>query len=136
MASDEEVEDQRARVIELRARLDEAKTGGTETQKELENEIVLTQLQAEEARLQAELDIVKQNQNPKVIEQSVRAPLGTVREQMELAVAQQQATAAAITEANKNDPPTVVTPTNSPSAAPTPTETKADAPADTKKAQG
>jgi len=100
MATNEEVEEQRERVHELRARLDEAKNGGSESQKELENDIALTQLQAEEARLAAELDEVEHRNDAAVLARSA-TPLVAARDQMAAAVAQQKAVASAITTENK-----------------------------------
>jgi hypothetical protein len=122
MATEQEVEDQRARVVELRARLEEVRTGGVDTQRELENEIILTQLQDEEAKIAAEIALAEQAARPSAMAQSVRAPLGTIQEQMQRSVAHQQAVAAEIQAANKNDAPSTPTPTPSsePSSTPTP----------------
>lgn len=100
MATNEEVEEQRDRVHELRARLDEAKTGGSTSQRELENDIVLTQLQAEEARLAAELAEVE-HRNDATVQARGATPLASAQEQMAAAVAQQKAVASTITAANK-----------------------------------
>lgn len=126
MATKQEVEDQRARVVELRARLEETKSGSVDAQLELENEIVLTQLQDEEAKLQAELDLTEQSMHPSAMAQSVRAPLGSIREQMELSVAHQQSVAENIKSANKTDPPPMPTPSSNPSATPTPVAVESD----------
>jgi hypothetical protein len=100
MATNEEVEEQRERVHELRARLDEAKTGSSTSQQELENEIVLTQLQAEEVRLAAELAEVE-HRNDAAVQARSATPLASAQEQMAAAVAQQKAVASTITAENK-----------------------------------
>lgn len=100
MATNEEVEEQRERVHELRARLDEAKSGSSTSQQELENDIVLTQLQAEEVRLAAELAEVE-HRNDAAAQARGATPLVTAQEQMRAAVAQQKAVADSVTAANK-----------------------------------
>jgi chromosome segregation ATPase len=100
MATNEEVEEQRDRVHELRARLDEAKSGGSTSQQELENDIVLTQLQAEELRLAAEIAEVEHRNDAAVQERSA-TPLASAKEQMAVAVAQQKAVANTITADKK-----------------------------------
>lgn len=100
MATNEEVEEQRDRVHELRARLDEAKTGGSASQRELENDITLAQLQGEEARLAAELAEVE-HRNDAAVQARGATPLASAQEQMAAAVAQQKAVASTITAENK-----------------------------------
>jgi hypothetical protein len=100
MATNEEVEEQRDRVHELRARLDAAKSGGSTGQQELENDIVLTQLQAEEARLAAEIAEVEHH-NDAVFQARSATPLASAKEQMAAAVAQQKAVATTITADKK-----------------------------------
>lgn len=118
MATNEEVEDQRARVVELRAQLEDVKSGAVDTQRDLENEIVLTQLQAEEARLQADLALAQQAVHPSAVARGVAAPLGSIQEQMERSVAHQKAVADEIRDANKTDAPSTPTPSSNPSVAP------------------
>lgn len=100
MATNEEVEEQRDRVHELRARLDEAKNGGSANQQELDNDIVLAQLQAEEARLEAELADVEHRNDPAVMKRGA-VPLASAQEQMAAAVAAQKAVADNIASENK-----------------------------------
>ncbi len=96
MATDEEVEQQRKAVVELRAKLDDARTSGVDKQRELDNDITLSQLRAEEARLQAELATVKENNKVTVLRAGAEPVLSTVKEQMAAAVDHQKAVAAEI----------------------------------------
>ena len=134
MASDEEVEEQRNAVVELRARLEEARTGGDQTLRELDNDLQVAQLQAEEARLAAELAEVEARNSPAVQARGVAAPLGSAKEQMERALAQQNA----IAEKTKADtraaaPPAPTTPADTEAPVETAAEAQADAPKVTKR---
>jgi hypothetical protein len=100
MATNEEVEEQRDRVHELRARVEEAKNGSSATQQELANDITLTQLQAEEAALEAQLAEIEHRNDPAVMKRAA-VPLVSAQEQMAAAVAQQKAVASNITAEKK-----------------------------------
>lgn len=91
MATDKEVEDQRNAVVELRAKLEEARTGGEEKLNEVNNDIQMTQLKEEEARLQAELAQLNEQKKVTVIRQGAAPVLGTVKDQMNAAIQHQKA---------------------------------------------
>lgn len=103
MATDEEVSTQRDRVAELRAKLDEAKSAGEQKRNELENDITMTNLLAEEARLEAELAQVNQDNKVSSMKSSA-APLVSAEEQMKAAMLHQKAVADEIAAANKKKP--------------------------------
>jgi hypothetical protein len=104
MATDEEVEEQRAAVEELRSRVADAKAGGGSAQRELDNEIQLMQLQAEEARLQAELADAEHTNDPDRLRRAA-TPLATAKEQMIAAVAQQKAVEETVAASNREAAP-------------------------------
>lgn len=104
MATDEEVAAQKETVAKLRAKLDEAKSAGEQKRKELENDITMTNLVAEEARLQAELDQVNDANKVSTMRASVEAPLQSAEEQMKAAMAHQKAVADEIAARNKKKP--------------------------------
>jgi hypothetical protein len=103
MATDEEVEAQRDKLTELRARLDEAKSGGSQTQRELDNEIALANMRAEEERLLAQIAEAEAIGNTQKV--GARAPLTAAKEQMRLAVSQREATEAQADEVAKATAP-------------------------------
>lgn len=99
MATDEEVAAARERVVELRAKLEEVRTGGAEKRREVENDITLAQLTGEEARLEAELARAKEAQKVTMVRQGAAPVLSTVKEQMQAAVSHQKAVAKELTSA-------------------------------------
>lgn len=110
MASDEEVEAAQNRVVELRAKLEEARTGGAEKQKQIENDITIAQLGDEEARLEAELATVQEQNKVTVVRRGAAPILSTVKEQMAASVSHQKAVAKEITDSRATKNP--VTPTD------------------------
>ena len=90
MATDEEVEAQRDKLVELRAQLDEARSGSGEVQRALDNEIALTNMKAEEERLRAQIAEAEALNNTQ--KSGAAAPLSAAKEQMRLAVSQRTAT--------------------------------------------
>jgi hypothetical protein len=97
MATDEEVEEQRNVVEELRARVEAAKTDGATAQRELDNEIHLTKLQGEEASLRAQLAEIEAQNDPDRMARAA-TPLATAKEQMVAAVEAQKAATQAIAD--------------------------------------
>lgn len=104
MATDEEVAAQKQEVAKLRAKLDEAKSAGEQKRRELENDITMTNLVAEEARLRAELEEATNANRAATLKASVAAPMASAEEQMKAAMAHQQAVAEQIAEQNKKKP--------------------------------
>jgi hypothetical protein len=126
MASEDEVEAQRERVLELRARVEEARSGGDQTLQELDNEIVLVQLQGEEAKLQAELDALNAQTNDTALVRGASAPLSAAKNAMALAVAQQEAIADKVAADNRAAAP-AAPPVVGPADAEAPIQTAAEA---------
>lgn len=104
MATDEEVAAQKEEVAKLRAKLDEAKSAGEQKRRELENDITMANLVAEEARLRAELDQVADSNKVASLRASVEAPLASAEEQMKAAMAHQKAVSDEIAARNKKKP--------------------------------
>lgn len=90
MATDEEVQAAKDHVVELRAQLEDARTGGAEHIKSVENDITLHDLAAEAARLEAELAVAKEQKKVTVVRAGAAAPLSTAKEQMAAAVSHQK----------------------------------------------
>lgn len=101
MATDEEVEKQRTVLVELRQQVADAQAAGGDKSQELANDITLMNMQAEEARLRAELALAKENQKVTVLREGALAPLSTAKEQMRAAVAAQEATEKEIAASRK-----------------------------------
>lgn len=110
MATDEEVEEQRQVVLELRAQLEEAKSGGAEKLKQAENEVTLVQLADEEQRLLAELAQVQEQNKITVVRQGAAPVLTTVKDQLRASTAHQKAVAKQIVAAKGSK--STVTPTD------------------------
>lgn len=89
--TDKDLEAQRARVDKLRDQLAAEQSKATEGQTDLHNEVELTQLQAEEARLQTELAAAKEATKKGALRDGAAVPLAQAKEQMEAAVARQKA---------------------------------------------
>lgn len=90
MATDEEVAAQRKAVNELREKLMAAQSGSAEKQREVENDITMTQLVEEEARLQAQLAEANHANKVTVVRQGA-TPLATAEDAMKAAIAHQKA---------------------------------------------
>lgn len=94
MATDEEVEKQRAAVVELRARLEEAQSGGDQEQHELENDIQMAALKEEEVKLQTQLAELEQTNANRV--RGALPSFGALREQMAAAAEHQKVVATTV----------------------------------------
>lgn len=92
--SENKVDSLRSEVDKLREQVAKEEAKASESARKADDDIVVAQLEAEKARLQAQLAQAKAVSTPQE-----SAPLNAVREQMELAVAQQRAAE----ELNKTD---------------------------------
>lgn len=99
MATDDEVSAQAETVASLRAMLEEARQAGADKLKEAENDQKLVGLQAEEARLMAELAEVMQH-NELI---GVKSNTGSASDAMAAAMEHQKQVAAKVT-GNKSKP--------------------------------
>lgn len=96
MATDEEIEEQRARVEKLRAALEDNERAVAEREREAANEITLTNLQAEEARLIARL-AEQESSIARTEGDRASSPINAAKADMERAVLIQRATADQLT---------------------------------------
>lgn len=92
MASDQEVQEKQVRVAKLREQVAAANAQRLTNEAELTNDITLVQLDAEEARLQAELAEAKTAATKTAVKEGAQTTLQAAREQQ--AAAREQAKAA------------------------------------------
>ncbi len=95
MATQDEVAKQQEDVAKLRDELVSLRLGeGAANLEEQSNEITLTQLKAEEARLRTEIHELREQNKKRNIQAGAAAPLEAAKEDMKLAVAAQKASGA------------------------------------------
>lgn len=88
--SDKDVETLQSSVKKKRAQLEKARRQRVSREQGLTNEITAAQLQAEEARLDAEIAAEKSASTPSAVREGASTPLAQAKEQMENAVAAQK----------------------------------------------
>lgn len=93
--SDEEVQKKADRVAKLREQVANAEATRVDRERELSNDITMKNLEAEEAALEARLQVAKDASKVSVVKGGASAPLDAAKESMRLAVAQQDAAKAA-----------------------------------------
>lgn len=104
MATDEELRDQREQVEKLRQQLADNQADREQSERELSNDITMTQLLAEEARLRVRL--AEDAKTAKVVESGAAAPLVAAKDDMIRAMKMQQAVAGVVTEKKAESKPT------------------------------
>jgi hypothetical protein len=93
--SEEDVQKKAESVQKLREQVQDAEANRVSREAELSNQFTMTQLEAEEAQLKARLTVAKEAGKVSVVKQGADAPMSAVKAQMEQAVAQEKAAAAA-----------------------------------------
>jgi len=89
--SDEDLQAQAEKVEKLRQQVVDADANRENRERELSNDIAMTQLQAEEAALQARLAVAKESGKVASVKAGADAPLSAAKDQLARAVAQQKA---------------------------------------------
>ena len=93
--SDEDLQKQAERVQKLREQVADAEAKRTERERELANDVTMTQLQAEAAALEARLAVAKEQGKVGSVKEGASAPLDAAKDLLERAVAQKKAAEAA-----------------------------------------
>lgn len=93
--SDEDLQKEAERVQKLREQVSNAEAKRTERERELANDVTMTQLQAEAAALEARLAVAKEAGKVSSVKDGASAPLDAAKEQLRRAVAQKEAAEAA-----------------------------------------
>jgi hypothetical protein len=101
--SDEDLKNKRDEVKKLRDQVANAESERRESERSLANDVVMRQLEAEEAALRARLAVAKESGSDKAVEKGAQAPLSAAKEQMERAVAQQKAAEANADSKSSNE---------------------------------
>lgn len=119
MATDEEIEEQRAVVETLREELEERRRDRAERERDAANEITLTNLQAEEARLRAQM-AQEDWDTKRTSGEGAASPVNAAKEDMERAAHLQKVTAEQLTAKPAEPVEEGSTPTPAPAPAPAP----------------
>ena len=99
--SDEDLQKKADRVKTLRQQVARAEATRIDRERSVANDIQMTQLEAEEAALEARLAVAKEAGKVSVVRDGIAAPLDAAKDQLAAAVAQQQAaTESANTDAS------------------------------------
>jgi hypothetical protein len=86
--SDADLAKKQERVAKLRAQVEEAERTRVERERDQANTITMAQLDAEEARLQAQLDSAKAAGRVSTVKEGASGPLEAAREDLRIAEAQ------------------------------------------------
>lgn len=101
--SDEDLQAKSDEVQKLREQVAEEEAKREAREVELSNDVTMTQLQAEEANLQARLTLAKQAGKAGSVKSGAAAPLDAAKEQMRVAVEQQKAAEKTVEAKEKSD---------------------------------
>lgn len=93
--SDEDLAKKADSVQKLREQVADAEAKRVERERSVSNDITMAQLESEEAALRARLAAAREASKVSTVKSGAEAPLAAAKEQMEAAVAQEQAVAAA-----------------------------------------
>lgn len=83
--SDDDLQKLREKNAQLREQIDNEQSKRSEREADKSRELEYTQLQAEQARLQAELDAVKESAKVASVNEAASAPLAAAKEQLKAA---------------------------------------------------
>lgn len=100
--TDEELRKQQEKVAKLRRQLADEERKRVARERELSNDITMTQLQAEEARLQSRLVAAKERNKVSAVKSGAEAPLESAREALRAAEEQTAATEASVANGKEN----------------------------------
>src|SRR5437868_11997458 len=89
--SDEDLQKQQERVAKLRGQVADAEMTRETRERELSNDITMTQLEAEEAQLDARLALAKQQGRVSAVKDGAAAPLDAAKEALTRSVAAEKA---------------------------------------------
>lgn len=101
--SDEDLQAQADKVEKLREQVANAEAKRTERERELSNDITMTQLQAEEAALEARLTVAKEQGKVGSVKAGAGAPLDAAKDQLKLAVASRDAASSSVDAARSTE---------------------------------
>lgn len=96
-----DLDKQRDRIARLREQIAAEQVKAVDGHEGLHNEVEMAQLQAEEARLKAELSATKDASKAAELRRGAAVPLSQAQQQMEEAVAREEAAKAAAAEQEK-----------------------------------
>jgi len=100
--TDEELQQKKDKVVELRQQVADANTKREIHEKALENDIVASQLDVERVRLEMQLAAALADSKVSAVKGGVDAPLQAAKDDMAVAVAQQKAAEKAATAASSD----------------------------------
>lgn len=103
MASDQELQAKRESVEKLRAQVADAETKRVTAERELSNDITIAQLDAEEARLQAQLAEARRTATKTAVKEGTSNTLAAIRADQAAAREQAKAAEKAATAQGSND---------------------------------